>query len=128
MGVVSCPGSQYKVIILPKEELDKANKDKKHYPSNFKVKNFRICFFFVHCSWILLVYFIGLSVLSFSLSLSVPPAPLSLQVQVILSEVGSLVNQVDCEFASVADDEDLYQDEENLSDTDPEDEWESAAI
>ena len=46
----------------------------------------------------------------------------------ILSEVGSLVSQVNCEVVSVTDDEDLYQDEENLSDTEPEDEWESAAI
>ncbi len=29
-----------KVIILPKDEIDKANKDKKkHYPSNFQVGN-----------------------------------------------------------------------------------------
>ena len=26
-----------KVIILPKEEVDKANKDKKHFPTNFQV-------------------------------------------------------------------------------------------
>ena len=39
LGVVSCPGSQYKVIMLPKGELDKANKDKKkHFPANFKVE------------------------------------------------------------------------------------------
>ena len=28
-----------KVIILPKDELDKANKDKKHYPQNFQVSD-----------------------------------------------------------------------------------------
>lgn len=39
-------GSQYRVIILPKKEIDKANKDKKHkhFPSNFKViQNMAYC-------------------------------------------------------------------------------------
>lgn len=31
----SAPGAQ--VIVLPKAELDGANKDTKHYPSNFEV-------------------------------------------------------------------------------------------
>lgn len=46
----------------------------------------------------------------------------------ILSEVDNPVDTVDCEMVSMTDDEDLYQEEENLSDTDPEDEWESAAV
>ena len=78
----------------------------------------------------LLYRFVCLSVslsLYFSLSLPLPPS-LFLQVQVIFSEVGSLVNQVDSELVGITDDEDLYPEEENLSDTDPEDEWESTAI
>ena len=47
----------------------------------------------------------------------------------ILSEVDSPVDQVECDLTSVTDDEDLFDpEEENLSDTDPEDEWETAAV
>ena len=34
---ISQVGPDCKVIIFPKDELDKANKDKKHYPSGFQV-------------------------------------------------------------------------------------------
>ena len=124
LGVVCCPGSQYKVIMLPKGELDKANKDKKkHYPSNFKVERsclqnlfcvHRLCFSWF-TSW-LSVYLC----LSFCLFACLS---LAFQVHVVLYEPDSTVDQVECEVASVPDDKDFYQDEENLSDTDPEDEW-----
>lgn len=37
---ILCSASHFRVVILPKNEIDKANKDKKHkqYPSNFKVR------------------------------------------------------------------------------------------
>lgn len=35
--VAPLTGPRYKEVILPKSELDKANKDKKRFPSNFKV-------------------------------------------------------------------------------------------
>ena len=46
----------------------------------------------------------------------------------VLSEIGSVISQGESELVGITDDEDLYQEEENLSDTDPEDEWESATI
>lgn len=74
-----------KVIILPKSELDKANKDKKqkHYPTHF-------------------------------------------QVHVVLSQVGT-DSLNDCNTDSGLSDYE-EDDEEDLSDTDPEDEWESQAV
>jgi len=37
LSLYSQVGPDCKVIIFPKDELDKANKDKKHYPSGFQV-------------------------------------------------------------------------------------------
>ena len=37
LSLCSQVGLDTKVIIFPKNELDKANKDKKHYPSGFQV-------------------------------------------------------------------------------------------
>ena len=33
----------YRVVVIPKEELDKANKDKKRFPSDFKVQFTSTC-------------------------------------------------------------------------------------
>lgn len=77
-------GPDCKVIILPQDELDKANKDKKHYPANF-------------------------------------------QVHVVLSEVDQEVESNDLKMEDSPSDHEGevrdFDDDENLSDTDSEDEW-----
>ena len=102
------------MIILPKSELDKANKDKKqkHYPTHFQV-----------------CYQNDPAIVLFALATQgdhhlSPPPPL--QVHVVLSQVGT-DSLNDCNTDSGLSDYE-EDDEEDLSDTDPEDEWESQAV
>jgi phosphatidylinositol-3,4,5-trisphosphate 3-phosphatase/dual-specificity protein phosphatase PTEN len=82
-------GPGCKVIVLPQDELDKANKDRKHFPHNF-------------------------------------------QVHVVLSEVNqeAEIESEDIKLDPSSDHEgearvDYYEEDENLSDTDSEDEWDN---
>lgn len=105
-----------KVIILPKSELDKANKDKKHkhYPTHFQV-----------CSSTQLLLAIMILCLTFLLCMELSSS-LSFQVHVVLSQVGTDSMDGCMNDVTLSDYED--DDEEDLSDTDPEDEWESQAV
>jgi len=105
-----------KVIIFPKDELDKANKDKKHFPPNFQV-----CRHSCHGYWV-----DGASQRE-ELPLTgttrlFTPSPRTKQVHVVLSEVAS--NEVNVDDDVSSGDED-YEDEEDLSDTDNEEEWDT---
>ena len=102
------------VIILPKDELDKANKDTKHYPPGFQVWDTLIVQFWsrIICTSLQLDENI-----SFSITYT--------QVHVVLSDVTSEPH-VECDDEVDSRDDADDDEDEDLSDTDPEDESNSS--